>query len=393
MTTRLVNSILWLLFLLVPPIRELLKALSVSVFSFVSAIPLPIKFFFIVALGYGISYYLIKHFVMYELRRMTGCKAKNPDHIAPYGSALVIAFSVLLLIASITRGDLSGVFIENTWFEIVCILLINFMVIYGLSNGAGKNELPPDLEEELSVPEMAQGSGVEVSAGTIEKEHTWEFNTEPFSVSGQNNLLSIKMAFSETNYQDARKDFEDPTVVSSPATLALSTRSERIALSIASQIRGLSSSLRLKAYSEIHVVLSFCTSFISQEAPRQEGSEEDTSEMLRLKEPILTLFEECGSNSDVVLLSAAILSRLGYTTYISITEEYSHVAVAMENSEFMPDTLFRYYNGRPLYSCEVVPSEDKGNRFDCWFDSDPSKAIPASSYQLIDKPVTANGAE
>lgn len=381
MTAQLLSALAWICLVLFPVTSSLLIQIADYLLSFLPVIT-PVRYAILALLGYFVTYLIVKHFMVEDFREATGSPDANPDRIAPFALiATIITFVVFIsvLVASSTESLWTSSMFGFLMPAILALLLVNI----GIAGGAGKRELPEDREDS---PHLPPADGLDKSAISVStastKEYTWSYNTEPFVKSGKALNPSISLSIPGDTYNGSLELSSEmhAGTVESIIECTQNSISQPSVTAVSAQLREISNKHSLKMYSELHLVLTFCSSL------EYEERETDASETLSVKYPVTTLADGKGNKIDIAILCGALLTRLGYSAYLAVLEDHVYIGVEIASEEHVPFDVLPYCNGVRMFVCELAVESHGGEelQLEFWYNSSPTSGVAPSSLQKID---------
>ncbi len=375
MTAQLLTSLVWSVIIMLPIKSTILEKSAEYLFSFMPNAPLLLKNVLIISIGISATYAIFRYFLLEKVCESTGSPKKNPDNIAPVAITSVAIISVIYIVLKINYVGFGLWGIPN-------IIILNFLVVFGLHNGAGKRAMADDIESTDELPAIQAEITDIPSDQIIVSEFTWVHNEDPYTSTGKTTGHSIKVVVTKELYDSSMELSRVDNTKNSYISYATQTTNNSIILSIAAQLREIAIKNNLCDFTELHLVFSFFSCFNYIEDENSEIGFEYT------RYPAQTVADLGGDSIDIAVICCAVLTRLGYRAFISSINEHAFIGVKLQDSSNTPQDFLPVYNGVEMFVCEIAPAskestEDKARKLEFWYNSNPEQGVAPAAFSEI----------
>jgi len=368
MGARLISSAIWVLLLIIPPVRLLIERMSqflwpaAQPFSALSQLHSRwVPFTVVVALGYlatcGIFHFVLREFDVWGDTRGT------PTLRGPAIGVTVAWIVLTALVGSLTVP-----------LSLVAILVI--LPFLGTDQAAPSPTPPPapsptptppeplpGLPDDPSPPEPTPDAPDPAPPSDEDKDkegewlhrsYSWLFNEEPYRKAGRNHRFSLRLSIRKSHYDELRERNHRVPRDEKVELVNEQLDHERIS-ELAAKIRQISEEEGFDELAEIHLAMAFTLSMEYAYDDEVYGREYP-------KFPVEMLADKEGDCTDFSAVCGALLYRLGHeTAYVLMDfphEEAGHAALGVHPPVPHSGSYLQKQGNtdQKYYYCEVTPS-------------------------------------
>lgn len=342
---RTISSLIWVILLIVPPVRVLLEAIAIflwpsaSPFSALSKIhPVSVPLFFFVVIGYLLTYFALGR-IFSSYKEISKLLAESPNAPDLRAVSLIVTLIWLVLIA-ITRQLSFPLF------------LIAFVALYGVIDFGfifSKKTMPKPRPEPLQRPELEQVLEDHEDTQWYYRVYRWMYNEEPFRKSGATRSFEISLRIPKGTVEEYRVANHVPSSDGDYVGFCNKQLDDETVHCLAQQLKYFSATNRYDQLGEIHLAMAFSLSipYHVEQYP---------------KFPIETLVEKHGDCKDFSILCGTLLSVMGYKSGLVLMqlegENRGHAAVGVVPPKGLPfdSYMLKANSGETLVYLEVTPT-------------------------------------
>lgn len=359
MNARLLSSVIWVILLIVPPLRLLVEGLSVLLWPSIEPFttlaelhPRWVPFVVIVVLGYVVTYGICA-FILKELRKASPLFSQADGGPTLKTPAVVVTASWVILAAVL--GALTV-----PLFLIALLVPVAFVGLPEASPVVPPEPLPlpvppAPLPEVTLEHEMPEGMTEDTEDETYYyRFFTWLFNEEPYRKSGQTHRFELQVPIPKDIYEDLMS--RDHTVTSDADYVEFANvqlDDETISY-VAKQLRNLAVQNGFDELAEIHLAMAYtlCMPYAFDDLEYGRNYP---------KFPVEMLVDKRGDCEDFSILCGVLLHRLGHRVALLLMDfshlDHGHAALGVVPP--MPiegDAIYSREMEAELFYCEVTPA-------------------------------------
>jgi hypothetical protein len=352
MNARLLSSFIWVLVLIVPPLRWALRAVAellwpnVQPFTLLSGLmPTWGSVVGVSTCGYILTWVWARYHGLSWLKLVAGIGAQEGRRrgdvfVETVAIVATLAWSILLAM----QGRLEGHRLLTAIF--VLLGIVRF------SKDARQSEPQPSpVPEPLPEPEPVVPVDEQVF---FAKHYHWLFNDQPFLRDGRTHHLQLQLWVRKEIYEEYRARDHHVHQREDYIRFINEELDDEVIVTLAQRMRALIREYEFDRLTEIHLAMAFTLSFAYVSDDMYEGYNGEYP-----KYPVEILVDEGGDCEDHASLCGALLHGLGHKVSLvlmDVDEDSGHAALAVESPEEIPGTNFSgQLGGRDRYYCEVTP--------------------------------------
>jgi len=366
---RAVCSLLWVLLLLIPPVRYSLEAFAIFVwpsiapFSYASHVQaFPVPFMVLIVVGYLLTLAALL-FLARNTEGFARCLS-GPGQSSLFNvTALAGTLAWLAILALLGQA-------AHYHFVIAFLVVIAFIPIHETTPA------PPPQPPPVSPGEEEPEPGDSEDATSFNRTYSWLFKVEPYRVSSPERRFSISLSIPRKDYEDLRGRDHHVSGQQDFVKFANAQLGDGTVKTVSSRLREICRKNGYDQLAEIHLTMSFTLS-MSYVSDAVEHAKEYP------KFPVEMLVDKKGDCEDFSILCSTLLRTLGYRTAIILMsiagKPHGHAAMGIVSPSAIPVPGFEIYSpamGTNVTYCEVTPSFETTKtttRVQWWMGMPPSE--------------------
>ncbi len=351
MIARPLNGLLWVLLLLVAPVRTVVEILAAFAWpswapfqTIASLDPRWLPFTALVVVAYFATGWAVNRLVprLNEIRLLT--LPHPPDGLTASAMALTI---VWLIAAALTRTlTVPGA-------------LVALVVLHAIRRGETMPVVPRPAPEPLPTPPRQLPEAAKTDLPDAQEDDThfyrsfsWLFEKAPQQRAGPVQRCRLDMAIPRRVYDQLKKRTHHVTNAVDLVEFANAELEDEVVATVAARLRDIALSTELDVLAEIHLTMAFTLALRYALDEVEYGGEYP-------KFPVETLVDQRGDCEDHAILCGAALYRLGHPVCLVLMDfedGVGHAALAVAAPQPIPGVSFHSPElGQEVFYCEVTP--------------------------------------